>query len=145
MIDVPSGAIGNIATPQTGLLLGVAAAVAVVVGMAFLVLQRNRRQDVVARERFAYSQLDGARRSEMRRIYRQALEGLQRQGRPLRLAHQTPHEYAESVSLTDGGDGESKEAFRQLSDWVTRAAYDPAPLPEDLLRRARELLGRLSS
>ena len=139
MMDAPSRVVGNVVTPLAG--LGVAAALAVVVAAAFLVVRRTRRHGVASRRSFTYSLLAGTRREEMRRVYRQAVEGLQRRGQPLRLAHQTPYEYAESVSWSDG---ESKEAFRQLSEWVARAAYDPVPLPEELLRRARDLLGRLA-
>ena len=139
MMEAPSRAFGNVATPLAA--LGVGTALAVAVAMAFLVLRRARPDGVAARGSFTYSRLAGTRREEMRRVYRQAVEELQRRGQPLRLAHQTPYEYAESVVWSDG---ESKEAFRQLSEWVAKAAYDPVPLPEELLKRARELMGRLA-
>ena len=139
MMDAPSRAFGNIATPLAG--LGVGTALAVAAAVALLALRRARRSGAAAKGSFAYSRLAGARREEMRRVYRQAVEVLQRGDQPLRLAHQTPYEYAASVSWADG---ESKEAFRQLSEWVAKAAYDPVPLPEELLTRARELLRRLA-
>lgn len=140
MIDAPGRAIGNVATPLAG--LGVATALVVALILGVLGLRRARRNGVAAHGGLAYSRLAGTRREEMREVYRQAVEVLQHGGQPLRLAHQTPYEYAESVSWDDG---ESREAFRQLSEWVAQAEYDPVPPPEDLLRRARELLGRLGS
>ena len=138
MIDAPGRAVGNVATPLAALGAGTALAVALVLG--FLAMRRARRDSVAAPGSLAYSRLAGTRREEMRRVYRQATAVLRHGDQPLRLAHQTPHEYAESVSWNDG---ESRDAFRQLSEWVAKTEYDPVPLPEDFLERARELLRRL--
>ena len=141
LVDAPGRALGEVATPQAGLLLAIGAAVAVVAAMAWLLLRRaDRRRDDGGSD-LAYSRLDGARRDEMRRIYLQAAGRLRHGCEPLRLAHQTHHEYSSSVSMADP---KSKEAFQRLSDWATRAAYDPVPLSEDLLKHARELLARMT-
>ena len=144
VIEAPGRALGDIASFQgPGLLLGATAVVLVsLAGTVVWLARHHSRRRGSGKERPAspYTLLAGAGRTELRKVYQQALQRLHRQGHPPPLAHQTPREYLASLPWNER---EPMEAFRRLSEGASAAAYNPGPLADDLPQQAWQWLRQL--
>ena len=140
VIDAPGGAFSEVggllgdAPGAVGLLLSIG----LILGMVAVPLRwllRQRRGERANAQK--YSALQGQGREEMRRVYGEALRLLRRRGLPPRPAHLSAREYAAEAAVARP---DLRDGLRRLTEWATRAAYDPAPFPEAAAQEARRVV-----